>query len=74
MTNAIPSIHWRVGEILKSRSMTVEDLANKSGLHYKTALAIANDRSERIGKETLAKICEALNISPADVICLTEKS
>lgn len=62
------TVRLRVGEILNEREITVQQFAEMAGMNYKTALDIANDRYLRIGKDTLAKICDALDVVPADVL------
>jgi len=65
-------VDLRVGAILVEKKMTVADFAAATGLTYKTASDIAKNRRDRIGLETLALICDALNVAPSDVFIITK--
>lgn len=55
-------LKFRVKEILEHKNMTIADFAAKAGLHYNTALAIVNNKYQRIGMDTLAQMCLALDV------------
>ena len=57
----------RVGELLKERGITPLRFAEMTGLNYRTVLQIVSNRYTKIGLETIDKICEALNVKPADL-------
>jgi len=65
-------VKLRIGVILQERGIKVEDFANMAGINYRTALELANDRYQRIGKDTIAKVCYALQITPGDIFLLDE--
>lgn len=60
-------VRLRVGEILKDKGLSVEEFAVMVGINYRTALDIAKGRYERIGLETINKICNGLDLIPADL-------
>jgi len=60
-------VRLRVGEILKEKGLSVEEFATVVGINYRTALDIAKGRYERIGLETINKICNGLDLIPADL-------
>ncbi len=55
-------LKFRVKEILAHKKMTTTEFAAKAGLHYNTALAIVNNKYQRIGMDTLAQMCLALDV------------
>ena len=55
-------LKFRVKEILAHKEMTTTEFAVKADLHYNTALAIVNNKYQRIGLDTLAKMCLALDV------------
>lgn len=59
----IMKIIFRLDEILKERDISIRKLAEISGVHYKTALNIYHNHTTGISLETLAGICQALNIT-----------
>jgi DNA-binding Xre family transcriptional regulator len=62
------TVRFRVDKILDARGIKAEEFADQAGIHYRTALDIVYDRTQRIDKDTLAKICDALKVTPADVL------
>lgn len=60
-------VRLRVGEILEEKGISVDEFAGMVRINYRTALDLAKGRYERIGLETINKICNGLNITPADL-------
>jgi DNA-binding Xre family transcriptional regulator len=60
-------VNLRVGAILKQRGISAEEFSRKSGLNYRTALSIAKNRYERIGLDTIGKICDTLQVTPGEI-------
>lgn len=54
--------------ILGSRLMTITELARKTGLSRNTLTEIYYQRAKSVKLETLAKICDALQISLSELI------
>ncbi len=63
------TVRLRVSEILAQRGMTAADLAKKAGLNHNTALALMRDAYDRIGMDTIARVCDALDVTPGDLFC-----
>jgi len=62
------TVRFRLGEILDARGIKAEQFAEMAGIHYRTVLEVANDRTQRIDRTTLAKICDALNVTPSELL------
>lgn len=62
------SLRIRLREILDEKGITIQQLAEKAGLHYNTALALVNDKYKRIGLDTLAAISIALDVEPGELL------
>ena len=62
------TVRFRLGKILDERGIKAEEFADKAGIHYRTVLDVANDRTQRIDKTTLARICDALKVAPGEIL------
>jgi putative transcriptional regulator len=58
------TVRLRVSLLLKERNMTVAELAKRTGMSHNTALALSRDAYDRIGKETIARLCDVLGVEP----------
>jgi len=69
MLNTMPpgTVRLRVPEIVKSRDMTTSDLAKSTGLAFNTASQLVRGFYDRIGLETIAKLCDGLKITPGEL-------
>lgn len=65
-------VRVRVGEILEAKNISVPEFAQLARLNYRTALEIANDRYLRYGKDTIGKICKALDVTPGEIFVYEE--
>lgn len=63
------TVRLRVSEILTERGMTTADLAQKAGFSYNTALALVRNAYDRIGMDTIARVCDVLQVTPGDLFC-----
>ena len=54
--------------ILADREISINKLAEMTGLRYATLHAFVKQRVASINCEVLDKVCEALNLKPADFI------
>lgn len=66
-------IRNKIPALLKSRGLTISDLQRMTGLSYPTAYSLAKEKgSEIISDETrlgtLRQICEALEVTPNDLL------
>ncbi len=64
----------RVSEIREHNGISVEELANRAGIAYNTALSYERDVSELISKTVLRKIAKALGVSIRDLIADDEET
>ena len=56
--------------ILADREISINKLSEMTGLRYATLHAFVKQRVSSINCEVLDKVCEALNLTPADFIIL----
>lgn len=61
------TVRLRVPEILEERKMNVSDLAKATGLTFNTASALSRGFYDRIGLDTIAKLCDGLNVEPGEL-------
>jgi len=62
------TVRFRLDEILDARGIKAEDFAKSAGIHYRTVLDLRSNRTRGISNDTLAKICDTLNITPAEIL------
>jgi putative transcriptional regulator len=65
-------IELRVRDVAEGKGMNIQDLANKSGIAYSTVLDFWHDRIRRVDKDTLNRLCEALEVTPGELIVRVE--
>jgi putative transcriptional regulator len=61
-------VRWKTKKLLDERHISVANLAHMTGLGYRTALDIYNEKYDRIGLPTLAKLCDALEVDLPDLL------
>lgn len=61
------TVRLKVPEILEKRGMTASDLARATGLTFNTASALSRGFYDRIGLDTIAKLCDGLQIEPGEL-------
>ena len=62
-------VQLRVREIANERGvMTITALAEKAGLAYDTARDLWHGRMQRIDRDVLGRVCEALDCGVADLM------
>lgn len=61
------TVRLRVSEILTERGMTTAELASKAGFSYNTALALVRNAYDRIGMDTIARVCDVLEVTPGEL-------
>jgi putative transcriptional regulator len=64
----------RLKVLLAERDMNLSDLAEAAGIHYTTLRRFAGDGLTSIHKDTLAKVCKALDVQPGDVFIYKDDS
>ena len=63
------SVRWRVREVAEARGVTsASQLAVKAGIHKNTANALWHGSSLRVDRETLAKLCAALDCTAGELL------
>ena len=60
-------IKTRLRVLLAEQDMKQYELAEKAGVTPNTVSAIASDDWDRISREVMLKICEALDCQPGDL-------
>jgi DNA-binding Xre family transcriptional regulator len=61
------TVRLRVPDIVKARGMTASELAQATGLTFNTASALARGFYDRIGLETIARLCDGLKVQPGEL-------
>lgn len=69
MKKQIPTITFRLAEILKEKGLTQRKAATMTGIS-KNGISVLAGEPKQISLETIGKICNGLNISPSDLIVL----
>jgi putative transcriptional regulator len=57
-------------ELLDKKGISIREFAVKSDLHFETARRYYNDTNRQFQRETLAVICEALDIGIDELLLL----
>ncbi len=57
----------QLSEILGARRMHISALAEGANIAYNTAHALYHGSSKRIDLDTLARICQLLEVQPGDI-------
>jgi DNA-binding Xre family transcriptional regulator len=66
------TVRLTVSDILDKRGMSTAEFAEKAGLTYNQALAIRRGAYSRLDLNTVARICEGLNVKPGDLFEVRE--
>ena len=61
-------IIFNIDVMLAKRKMSVTELANKVGITIANISVLKNGKAKAIRVSTLAKLCEALDCQPADLM------
>jgi putative transcriptional regulator len=61
-------VTMRIGELARHQGLTIKALAERAGVAYNTAHALATGRATRIDLDTLDRICAALQVPPGDLL------
>lgn len=64
------TIRSNVADILESKNLTTAEFAEKADLTYAQALSLRRGVTARIDFGTLAKICQALDKTPGEILVL----
>lgn len=66
------AVRWTVGTLLEQKQMSTQDFAKAAGIAYNTALALRRGVTMSIDRETLAKVCTALDCDLSDLLVVDE--
>ncbi|MBN2099066.1 MAG: helix-turn-helix transcriptional regulator [Dehalococcoidia bacterium] len=61
-------IHVRLARLLGERKLRAAELSRRTGINKNTVSALWNERSSRIGFDTLEKLCRELHCEVGDII------
>ncbi len=61
------TIKLRVSELMGQRKWNITELAEKMGVSFPTASALYWDTTKALRKDTIAKLCEAFEVSPGEL-------
>lgn len=60
-------VKLRIRELAEAQGLNIQELANRSGIAYSSALDLWYDRVQRIDKKTIARVSKALGVRPGDL-------
>ncbi|MEV5898014.1 helix-turn-helix domain-containing protein [Nonomuraea fuscirosea] len=63
-----PTIHVRLDELLKERSMTLTELSNRVQITVVNLSILKNGHAKAIRFSTLMRLCDALDCQPGDLL------
>ena len=66
-------IIFNIDVMLAKRKMSVTELSNKIGITMSNVSILKNGKAKAIKVSTLAKLCEALDCQPGDLLVYKEK-
>ena len=66
-------IIFNIDVMLAKRKMSVTELSNKIGITMSNVSILKNGKAKAVKVSTLAKLCEALNCQPGDLLAYKEK-
>ena len=66
-------IIFNIDVMLAKRKMSVTELSNKIGITMSNVSILKNGKAKAIKVSTLAKLCEALECQPGDLLIYKEK-
>lgn len=61
-------IKFLVREIAEGQGLNIQGLSDKSGIAYSTIVDVWYDRTRRIDKATLSRLCAALQATPGELL------
>lgn len=65
-----PMIEWKLAQLMLDKDIKTGQLAEATGLHASTIskLKAFREMPKRLDRETLDKLCDALNCDPGDLM------
>lgn len=66
------TVKFRIEAILEDRKININEFSKLVGIAYPTAYDMAKGRSMQIRLETVAKICDTLEITPGELFEYTK--
>jgi DNA-binding Xre family transcriptional regulator len=64
---ATGTVRLRIDELLNDRGISTAEFCKRTGFAYNTVLSMRRDAYERMGRKTLARICDILDVQPGEV-------
>jgi putative transcriptional regulator len=72
--NRLPKVvNTRLKEILDERGFSIRSFASDSDLKFETVRKLYNNTARQYQKETIGKVCEALDIDIGDLLILVDE-
>lgn len=68
ITMTAGTVRLRVKEILDEKGITIVEAAKITGLNYHTIAGFYKGHTVRVDYNTLAALCDGLQVTPADLI------
>ena len=65
-------IELRFDQAMEKRGITTAELAEKAEIAYNTALSLRRGATSRIDLDTLARVCEVLEMQPGELLELVD--
>ena len=67
-------VRWRLKEIAEPERWNPHNLADATGLTYKTVWAIWQNKTQRADLDTIGKLASALKVKPGDLLAEAEET
>lgn len=61
-------VSFRVREVAEVQGLNMQKLSTKAGISYSSIVDLWYDRTRRIDKDTLSRLCHALGVTPGDLL------
>jgi transcriptional regulator with XRE-family HTH domain len=61
-------VRLRVGEVMKARGMTIQELAEQADIAYNTARGMFHGITTRIDLPVLERVAQALGVPPLELL------
>ncbi len=61
-------VSFRIREIAEAQGLNMQKLSAKSGISYSSIVDLWYDRTRRIDKDTLSRLCQALGVTPGELL------
>lgn len=72
MDMTLKTVRWTVGALLDQKGISTQEFAQQAGIAYNTALSLRRGVTAKIDRDTLAKVCSALDCELNDLLVVDD--